>query len=445
MRMNAIETAIENTNREGEQSRLTMMRENWEAYYGRGKRPLKVEEGGVDDNACNNYAKVIVDKGVAFLFGKEIQFDIEEGNKTPEEEWLDACWQASGKMSLLQKLALAGGVCGTAFIRIHYTPGMEYPKLYLVDPETVSIVSEDDDVEAVNRYIETYTFMKKVDGTNRSVSIRRVYKKAGAQWVIEEQRSQGGRDFETTATYAWPYDFAPIVHCQNLAQPFQVWGEPDLNDSLKEAILTNDFIWSNTRKILRHHAHPKTIATGIQADKITNRVDGLMVLEAPGADIRNLEMQSDLVSSLEYSRRQIEFIHELSRVPEIATGKVENVGQLSGIALEILYQPLLEKTAAKRITYGEMITELNRRLLTIGGKGTNVYPKIVWQELLPKDVSVVANAALVKNQLGVSLESLQRELNYDPDKELPRWRDEQSNLGGKLLADLDRGGIDEEA
>ena len=236
------------------------------------------------------------------------------------------------------------------------------------------------------------------------------------------------------------------MHCQNLAQPFEVWGEPDLNESLKNAIENNDFIWSNTRKILRHHAHPKTVAYGIRADSMVETgVDKMLVVESPAteAKIENLEMQSDLASSLEFSRRQVEFIHELSRVPEVASGKVESVGQLSGIALEILYQPLLEKTEAKRVTYGEMIIELNRRLLAIGGFGNDIQTKLVWQELLPKDQQVIANAALAKNQLGVSKETLIRELgNYNPDDEKIRWQNEQKDLGGLLLKEFDSGGAE---
>ena len=445
---NGINRAIMETFSQGEKDRAAMMQENWEVYYGRGKKPLIVERGGTDDNAMLNYGKAIVDKGVAFLFGKGIKFEITEGEQTPEEIWLDDCWNANRKMSLLQKLALAGGVCGTAFIRIHYTPDMVYPKLILVDPETVSIVSADDDVDEVIKYIETYPLVKEVDGIRKSISIRRIYERTenSLYWNVTEQRSESGGRFVMVDSFLWAYDFPPIVHCQNLTQPFEVWGEPDLNESLKNAIENNDFIWSNTRKILRHHAHPKTVAYGIRADSMVETgVDKMLVVESPAteAKIENLEMQSDLASSLEFSRRQVEFIHELSRVPEVASGKVESVGQLSGIALEILYQPLLEKTEAKRVTYGDMIIELNRRLLAIGGFGNDIQTKLVWQELLPKDQQVIANAALVKNQLGISKETLIRELgNYNPDDEKIRWQNEQKDLGGQLLKEFDSGGAE---
>ena len=72
-------------------------------------------------------------------------------------------------------------------------------------------------------------------------------------------------------------------------------------------------------------------------------------------------MQSDLTSSLAYYARLKEALHEVSRVPEVATGKLESTGALSGVALQLLYGPLVQATEAKRLTYGEMLTELNLR------------------------------------------------------------------------------------
>jgi len=76
---NAIYTAIQNTARMSEQDRLTAFRRRWEIYYGEGKKPLKRASDGYDDSVRQNFAKLFVDKGVAFLFGKEIGFSLAEG------------------------------------------------------------------------------------------------------------------------------------------------------------------------------------------------------------------------------------------------------------------------------------------------------------------------------------------------------------------------------
>ena len=83
-----------------ESSRLERFREAWKAYYGELPRPLKVR-AGVDDNIRINFIRLIVDKGVSFLFGQEVKFELDEVEETQAEEWLDACWRINRKMTLL--------------------------------------------------------------------------------------------------------------------------------------------------------------------------------------------------------------------------------------------------------------------------------------------------------------------------------------------------------
>ncbi len=120
---------------------------------------------------------------------------------------------------------------------------------------------------------------------------------------------------------------------------------------------------------------------------------------------------------------------------------MESVGQLSGVALEILYQPLLEKTETKRLTYGDMLTEINRRLLAIAGYGDELYTELRWQELLPKDNLMQAQAGLALKQLGVSGDTLVQEAGYDPDVERKkRALEPDNNLGSAFLKAFDAGG-----
>jgi len=438
---NYLLTAIQNTVRMTEQDRLEKFRRNWEVYYGKGKKPLTVVAGAADDNLRMNFARMFVDKGVAFLFGKEVGFELEEGAQTPQEDYLEAVWQANRKMSLLQKLATSGAVCGTAFVKIHWKPGME-PRLIICDPETVSVTLAEDDIDQVVAYTIRYPSIDPV--TKKPVTIRQVIEQDGAGWMITDQRENvNGGSIQTLGEQRWPYTFAPIVHCQNMIAPHEFWGMSDIEDDLLEVIDKENFTVSNILKILRYHAHPKTWARGVGKADVRVNPDELILLPGETATLQNLEMQSDLVSSIQMHKELKQFVHELARVPEVATGKVESVGQLSGIALEILYQPLLEKTEAKRVTYGEMIVELNRRLLVLGGYGDQLYTQLHWQQLLPKDVQVQANAALSLKQLGVSGDTLIQEFGYDPDVEREK-RAKESELGSALLEAFDQGGVETE-
>jgi len=433
---NYILQALSKLLRENESDRLESFQRRREAYVSGGGKPLKTDSGGFDDSVRLNYARMVVDKGVAFLFGKDVGFELVEGAQTPAEEWLDGVWKANRKMSLLQKLATNGGIYGTAFLKIHLQPGRD-PKLVVVDPETVSVALDPMDVDTVLRY--TIRYQTTDPNTDKIISVRQVMAQEGLQWLITDEIGDvGGATWQTVNTQVWPYRFAPMLHCQNLIAPNAFWGVSDIEDDLLEVIGKESYTVSNILKILRYHAHPKTWARGVSAAQIKVNPDNMIVLPGETATIQNLEMQSDLASSIAMHKELRQFIHELARVPEVATGRVESIGTLSGVALEILYQPLLEKTEAKRMTYGEMLVELNRRLLAIGGYGEENYTELRWQEMLPKDRAAEANAALSLKQLGVSGDTLVQQFGYDPDLEREK-RAKESDLGQALLQAFDRG------
>lgn len=202
---------------------------------------------------------------------------------------------------------------------------------------------------------------------------------------------------------------------------------------------TLDDIASNTARIIRFNAHPKTWGRGFTAKDLRIGVDETIILPGENAELRNLEMQSDLASSLRYLDMLRQALHEISRVPEVATGNLDRAGSLSGVALQILYQPLLEKTNTKRLLYGDMLIELNRRLLAMGGFGKELRTALHWQEVLPQDPMQERQAALIDMQLGVSQDTLLRRLGYDPDLERQKREVGGNVLGEQILAAFDRG------
>jgi hypothetical protein len=168
-------------------------------------------------------------------------------------------------------------------------------------------------------------------------------------------------------------------------------------------------------------------------------VDETIVLPGDNAELHNLEMQSDLTSSLAYYARLKEALHEVSRVPEVATGKLESSGALSGVALQLLYGPLVQATEAKRLTYGEMLIELNRRLLEMSGRSTEKLTALVWPEILPKNALEERQTALLDKQIGVSADTLITQQGHNADEEKAKKESEVAEMGEQLLTAFDRG------
>jgi hypothetical protein len=426
-----------------EQSRVEVFRTRWEAYYGKMPKPLKVEPGRIDDNVRLNYARMIVDKGVSFLFGKDVGFELDETAKTTAEEWLTACWTANKKMTMLQNLALVGGVTGHAFVKI--VTGSNLPRLVVLDPETVTVGLAPDDRNEILNYQIAYG--AKDPKTGKPISVRQVIERdnsrpqgGASRWHITDQIGDLERlSWTTINDEVWPYPFSPIVDSQNLPAPGEFWGTSDLEEDILEIVQAINFTASNTARIIRFHAHPKTWGRGFQAKDLKVGVDDTIILPNEKAELHNLEMQSDLASSLAMQDKLKQALCEISRVPEVAAGNLDRVGALSGLALQILYQPLLEKTETKRLLYGDLLTELNRRLLASGGLGDDLQTVVQWQEVLPKDPLQERQAAMIDRQLGVSDDTLLTRFGYSPDLERQKKQNAAAALGEGILSSFDKG------
>lgn len=459
-------------------SRIADINMAWRAYKGTLEPALVVRPRRPDDNVAVNYCRSTVDKGVAFLFGEEVTFslDRDQTQKTPQEEWLERVWQANRKKILLQRLAVNGAIAGHAFLKI--MPGDPYPKLTVLDPLNVRVVTQEDDFTIVIRYIIQWwgQYLNPLTNKSERAIFRQIIERSDQfpsapiedvalaayeleeplppvtdgdteyHWRIIDQvttetsvqyvRGSQSIDWVTLGIEIWPFTFAPIVDCQNLPNPNAFWGIPDLTPDLIQLQRNLNRALSNINKILRLHAHPKTWTRGLSDTQLRNlQIDpeGVINLPSPDAELHNLEMTSDLGSSLQYYQQLRDAFHELAMVPEIQSDRLDAIGTLSGVALRILYGPLIQKTEVKHLLYGELVQETCLRLLRIQYGDVEVITipdtgeqqtvpmawdiHLDWPEIVPQDPKEEAEIALLDHQLGVSKQTLMRKRGYDPDKE----------------------------
>lgn len=427
-----------------ERARLERWSKAWDAYFGNLPDTLKVKFNQADDNVKVNYAKLIVNKGVSFLFGQPVGFDLDSDSdeRTPAEEWLDECIRVNGGQLLWQKLAINGGVCGHAFLKI--APGSAgstssptvYPRLINLSPEYVTVACDPDDIDIVHRYIIQYPARGK---NGERLVMRQTMERAGAVWTIKDEVSTNGGQFVTQQELTWNFSWPPIIDCQNLPSPNEYYGIADIEEDVLALNGTINFTLSNLQRIIRFHAHPKTWGSGFNAKELKTGVDDTLVFTNPDAQLHNLEMQSDLTSSINYYLRLKEALHEISYVPEVATGKLENTGQLSGVALAIMYQPLIDRTEQKRLTYGALLIELFRRLLEMSNHGADNLVTLHWPKLLPANRLEDLQAALLEKQIGVSEDTLLRGLGRNPDVEREKRESDSADIAEQMLGAFERG------
>lgn len=404
-----------------DREREQRIRAAWDAYYGHAPEPLKKRRGeSVNDNVRLNYPRLIVDAGVAHLFGDALLVRAPEGSPDTIQPAVNEIIRRNGGDLLWQRLGLSGAVGGTMFARLSPQPDGGV-RIICLDPQTVDVEWEPDDFETVTQYTVSWTTVTEHGGVAR----RQVIARDGDGWIIIDQEAiQGG--WMTLEETPWPKPYSPIVQAQNLPSPHEVYGISDLEPDVLRLCTSIERVASNVNRIVRLYAHPRTWGRMI-GDTLNMDANPGAVLqfENPQAELRNLEMQSDLASSIDLYRRLVAALHETTRIPEVATGKLDNAGQMSGLALRILYAPLIQKTETKRRTYGHAITEILRRSLDLQGYGDQTLVTLGWPALVPTDPEAERRAAIIDQQLGVSNRTLMEQLGYDPDAETVQTAEEK--------------------
>lgn len=414
-----------------------------EYRHGDHKKPIK----SADDVVIVNFIGLIVDRSVANLFGKEPDFDLPGEAEDAPQVYIDDVWRANDKMKLLKTLALYGAESGTVYLKLLPDGAVDksgklIPRLVALDPTTVKMDTLAEDADTVIRYTIAYGIKDPV--TEKDKFIKQVIEAQDGNWVIRDYVSTNASKWELTNEAAWEWDFAPILHAQNLPEPGTPYGRPDISDDLIELQDRINFVSSNTAKILKYHAHPKTWGRGNLANKTQVQwgADEMVMYADPNATIQNLEMQSDLGSSLNFMRYLRQALFDISRSVDLDS-IADKVGALTNFGLRVLYQDAISKIEEKRGLYGDLLVEANRRLLILAGLGDDG-GEIIWADVLPVNEIERTTALRTDLELGlVSKQTASQKRGYDWEEEETRIADEKAagdNLGAALLRTFGQGG-----
>lgn len=404
--------------------RLLRIHNAWLAYQGDGPRALPEPEAGEpDDNVRLNFNRQVVDKGVAFLFGKTLGWG---APRKGAEEKLRQFWRHSGGMSFFRKVAKNGGVSGHALVKLQPGRGGGLPRAIPLDPSNWDVEWDDEDIDRVLKFIGQWT---STDESGKVIVRRQRIEWQDDHWqIIDEVSRESGDQWETIGDERWPFEWPNIFHCQNLESPNEFWGTADLEPDVLALVGTLEKLASDMKRVVRLYGHPKPWVSGQDAasiEEVDASIDALLAFPNDNVNVGQLEMSSELGAPIVLWRELKQVLHELTRIPEVATGKLENAGSLSGVALQILYQPLLEKTEEKRDSYGGMAEVIGGRALELMGAGRDLLPTITWPEMLPGDPQLELLTLDTAKELGVvSIRTISERLGFDYDQERERMSQE---------------------
>lgn len=443
---------LEEDQRSESNLRLEVINQNWDYYQGKMRQPLKKDGTGVDDNVTFPLVQNIVDKSVAGMLGND-DVGIIEGivflvlsNDMPrwsrrtnaefqetvhavmsesnpyaaQQRYIDDTWRMNRKGELLHNIFLLLSLTGHVFIKV--LPNWyedRFARLMPLDSRAVTVFWREDDPETPLWY--RYEF--GVEGRRTRQDFVRDDMGGFTLYEYEEQKNRAGWQ-PTIEGETWDWPIPPIVEWQNLPMPMSsgmYYGRDDvgvlidLNDSV-------NFIASTMQRIQKHHAHPKTIVTGAEVKDINNDISLIYAIPNDQAKVYNLEMMSEMTSSLSFLQAVERAIYAYGReVDPVAL--VQKFGdRLTNFAVRVIHGDTLAKRQAKWMTTEVALSRLHSGLLALGNfDSASTRVDTIPPDPLPTDQFQQAETLTMDvANLGLSQITALERRGYDPATELAR-------------------------
>lgn len=432
------------TNKDRE--RIEKIQRAWQAYETELEKPFQPMPDEPDPNVMGNEVLPAVDTVVSFVFGDEVEISVDQGAPQGAQDFLNTVWgRKEARIPLLQRWLMNGDMSGRAFLRIVPGPDTVNPQdrvfeLVEVDPTTIFVKTAPQNCQKVILFCIEYACDEK---NALGKSVKMYYREEISRIDPDQNVAQGLPDKDTTWSIQhwtqelttgnmlptnnnwipagdpipWPYPFPPIFSNQNLPRPNEFWGYPGVNKALigiNEAInLVNSNI-NITEKIQRI-----LYSNGVGEGTIDVHPNKITQLPLPESKIAAVNLQTNTASSREFAGDLRGEAEELTGVPMIASGRTAYMpsGNLSGIAIKLLFMSLLKKMNKMRCLYGNTIIEVSQALLVLAGFSEKIEITLGWQSPLPVDVLADWQAVQIKQASGVSKTTTLREMGYDPVEE----------------------------
>jgi len=395
-----------------------------------------------------------INAAVDFLFGKPISFvsRAPDSQKRAEiESILKAVFEANGAIGFFQDMVVLGSVYG--FVDCLVRPGDEILEQTISSSQTFSLknvlqsaqtiglelieapralpVLEESDYKKTRYYIQH--FYQKKNAINRKSSFL-------AKLLLQGKRSGDSRQTiavtEIISATAWqryenkqlvgegelPWGFLPVVHIQNIAQPYYYEGLSDVEPLIPLQDELNTRLSDRANRIT-FQSFKMYLGKGIEGFENRPISPGRMwYTDNPEATIEEFGGDASTPSEGIHIAEIREAMDKTSGVTPLVAGVLKNkLGNLTGaVALRLTLMGMLSKTERKRFTYGEGLKKICKVVLDILDKA-NIYRTggadreidIIFPSPLPENIMEKLKEAEIKKELGVPIEQVLRELGYE--------------------------------
>jgi len=420
----------------------------WEGYVKRGEKRLTF-----------NYAKVVIDKVTSYLMsGINLVVDAVEdsdearANARRAEAALHRVYEDNSLEQLDFETEVDCAILGDACFKVIWDQEAKGVRVTVPDIQGIYAWWVGDDTSRVWRVASRYSL------TSDEVEILyKVKPKGKTASVVELWTAQGFElwlDNVQVERKANPYGFIPFIIYPNLREPKKFWGISDLPQIIEPQRELNRAM-SQLSRILELSGNPIAVLENVEeAEDIAVRPGAVWnIPEDAKAYLLDLLQGGGVGLHISYIDLLYRMLHDISESPRAAFGGTTR--DLSGVALEIELQPLLQKVRRKGLIRAAAYNQRNRMILRLVEKYQNEnfgdnHLRVVWGPVLPRDMErLVSNEqVLVQNGIHSRKRAMDEIGVKEPEMEFKTWLEERETIlrmNRELNARSSRGGARERA
>lgn len=316
----------------------------------------------LDRKSMFNFTKVIVDKASDWMCAKGWQIVGSEGNEEVAE-LLNLVWNGNNRLNLTQKGAQAGAIKGEHYIYVTVRTVDQYGKrlprsdwtvrLQALSPESVFPIWSGSEERRMVACLIQYPIADP-DNAARTCLYSMYITSTRIYTYIDAHEDQ---------VYDNPIGEVPVVHFPNFELHNTFFGDSDIEHIIPLNVEYNQIAYA-TRRIIKYHAEPTTVIFGARASQLEKGANAVWSNLPVDAKVENLKLDDNLEANFQYMQMIKDEICELSCTPKIAFDSFDvRVATSSAAALELMFQPLLEKTRRRQVAHKPAVREVNRMIL----------------------------------------------------------------------------------
>lgn len=344
-----------------------------------------------------NYARTFVRKVVSYMFSEPPTWSVPAGEKGgrrgrsgadaehPAEVALREVAEFNDVYALDFAAAVDAAVLGDGAFKVTWDAGAGLPRYSPVDVAQLYCWWSPDDYRQLMRVVQSYRV--RADGGAAAPGT------AGASLVVVEDwrpdRLTIERDGVVVRDGANPYPWLPFVVWPNEAVAGEFWGVSDLADIKPLCVELNRRL-STLSRILEYSGAPVAVLENVEggADSLVMEAGAKWELpENAKAYLLDLLAGGGVELHIKAIEAVYKVVHDVAEVPRTAFGDGE--GGLSGVALETLLQPLIQKVRRKRAIWDGVYRRRNAMaldLLAQHGRDVGTRRTVtVWGSITPRD------------------------------------------------------------